>query len=345
VIPNPDVHLGVVDDRAKQILVIVTAVAMMFALQALRLSHALGKAMRATAQDRDAAQLMGIDINTTIALTFLIGSALAGAAGFVSGVYYGTTWFFNGFERRAQSVHRGGARRHRQHRRRHARRLSDRPDRGDGHAMISGDQWSNVVVFSVLVLVLDLPSVGTARRVVAGEGVMAAVLAASSQPKLQPACAVRAGDRVAADFLERRVRQLSRRRGRLRLLALGLNIVVGFAGLLDLGYAAFFAIGSYTLRDAGQPAVRHPHPVLGHAVRGVGDRGALRHPARRADAAFARRLPGDRHAGLRRDRAADVPQSSQWTNGPNGISSLDQPSLFGYRFGFSATPYYEVMLA
>ena len=42
------------------------------------------------------------------------------------------------------------------------------------------------------------------------------------------------------------------------LLALGLNIVVGFAGLLDLGYAAFFAIGSYTFAFAASPqAITH----------------------------------------------------------------------------------------
>ena len=57
----------------------------------------LGRAMRSTAQDREAAQLMGVNINTTIALTFFLGSALAGAAGLVYGLNYGTIAFGMGF--------------------------------------------------------------------------------------------------------------------------------------------------------------------------------------------------------------------------------------------------------
>jgi branched-chain amino acid transport system permease protein len=153
VIPNPTFHIGNVEIATKQILVVSLAIVMMIGLQLFVYNTRLGKAMRATAQDRDAAQLMGININTTIALTFLIGSALAGAAGFVSGVYYGTTWFLNGFSAGLKAFT--------------AAVLG-----GIGNlagAMIGGfligiieafttqfisDQWSNVVVFAVLVLVL-----------------------------------------------------------------------------------------------------------------------------------------------------------------------------------------------
>ena len=83
------------------------------------------------------------------------------------------------------------------------------------------------------------------------------------------------------------------------VLALGLNIVVGFAGLLDLGYAAFFAIGAYTMGLFNSPFHGIQWGVLGGHRAGGGDRRYLRHDPRRADPALARRLSGDCHARLR----------------------------------------------
>jgi branched-chain amino acid transport system permease protein len=56
-----------------------------------------GRAMRATAQDPEAAKLQGINVDTTIALTFLLGGMAAGAAGIAYALYQTDAWFFQGF--------------------------------------------------------------------------------------------------------------------------------------------------------------------------------------------------------------------------------------------------------
>ena len=80
------------------IFVIATSVALMFALQLFIARTRTGRAMRTTSMDRDASSLMGVDINRTSMITFLIGSGLAGAAGVVHGLYYGNTTFSLGFQ-------------------------------------------------------------------------------------------------------------------------------------------------------------------------------------------------------------------------------------------------------
>jgi branched-chain amino acid transport system permease protein len=81
----------------KDLAVLATALPLMAGLTLFVSRTRLGKAMRATAQDREAAALMGIDINQTIRLTFLLGGALAGAAGLIFGAYNNFVWFQQGF--------------------------------------------------------------------------------------------------------------------------------------------------------------------------------------------------------------------------------------------------------
>jgi len=81
----------------KDVLVIVVALILMLSLRWFVQNTRLGKAMRATASNRDAAQIMGINIDQIIALTFAIGGALAGAAGMMTGLYNGTAVFTMGF--------------------------------------------------------------------------------------------------------------------------------------------------------------------------------------------------------------------------------------------------------
>ncbi|MBA2374476.1 MAG: branched-chain amino acid ABC transporter permease [Chloroflexi bacterium] len=81
-----------------EVMVVAVTIPLLLVLRWFVGSTRQGKAMRATAQDRDASGLMGIDVNRTISLTFLIAGGLAGAAGLVVALYYGQTWFLFGFQ-------------------------------------------------------------------------------------------------------------------------------------------------------------------------------------------------------------------------------------------------------
>jgi branched-chain amino acid transport system permease protein len=80
------------------IAVVLVSVSLMLGLYLFVQRTSAGKAMRATAQDRDAARLMGIDVDSTISLAFLLGGALAGAAGLIAAIYTTQVVFDLGFK-------------------------------------------------------------------------------------------------------------------------------------------------------------------------------------------------------------------------------------------------------
>ena len=78
-------------------LALAAAVPLLVLLGAFVTRSRMGKAMRATAQDPEAARLMGINVDTTISFTFILGGLMAGAAGLIYALYQTTIWFFQGF--------------------------------------------------------------------------------------------------------------------------------------------------------------------------------------------------------------------------------------------------------
>jgi branched-chain amino acid transport system permease protein len=156
-------------------------------------------------------------------------------------------------------------------------------------------------------------------------------------------------------------------------LALGLNIVVGFAGLLDLGYAAFFAIGAYAYGVASswqlQPAWSgfwEPFQWLDLVTRFHAAGGDVVHfqvsfwlmlPIAAAIAAFfgvlfgapTLRLKGDYLAIVTLGFGEIVPIVARnipsVTNGAMGLNGVAAPRFFGFNFGIDATPYYYVGVA
>ena len=88
VIKQHNYHVAGISISNIQIIILGTAIFLMVALQFVIKQTKMGKAMRAVANDPDAAQLVGINPNHVISFTFAIGSALAGAGGVLIGLYY-----------------------------------------------------------------------------------------------------------------------------------------------------------------------------------------------------------------------------------------------------------------
>jgi branched-chain amino acid transport system permease protein len=82
----------------KDLLVVAAALPLMLGLHHFVTRTRWGKAMRATAQDRETAQAMGIDVERTILITFFVGGALAGAAGLIQGMYYNIGQWWMGYQ-------------------------------------------------------------------------------------------------------------------------------------------------------------------------------------------------------------------------------------------------------
>lgn len=82
---------------AGYIFIIVISIFLVVAMSIFVNKTRLGMSIRATAQDKEAALMMGVDIDKTIAVTFLIGSLLAGIGGILNGAYYSTIKYDMGF--------------------------------------------------------------------------------------------------------------------------------------------------------------------------------------------------------------------------------------------------------
>jgi branched-chain amino acid transport system permease protein len=94
---SESIHIDGVNIDSVQILIVAVSLAMMFGLHELVNRTTFGKSMRAVASDREAAEMLGINVDRTISMTFFIGSAMAGVAGVMSGLAFGQITYIIGF--------------------------------------------------------------------------------------------------------------------------------------------------------------------------------------------------------------------------------------------------------
>jgi branched-chain amino acid transport system permease protein len=159
--PLPDLKLDIGGAvlRLREVLIWGVSLLLMGGLWIFVKKSRLGKAMRATAQDPEAARMMGVEVDQVIMTAFFLGSALAGAGGLIFGLYYNFTSFIIGFTaglRAFTAAVLGG--------------IGNVPGAMAGGVIIglveafSGQfiatQWTDVIIFSILVIVLVVKPAG-----------------------------------------------------------------------------------------------------------------------------------------------------------------------------------------
>jgi len=91
------IHIGALQIDIVRIMVIVLSIVLMLVLRVIVNRTSLGRQMRAVAADREAAEMLGINVNFTISATFFLGSALAGVAGVMAGLVFNQVYTLMGF--------------------------------------------------------------------------------------------------------------------------------------------------------------------------------------------------------------------------------------------------------
>jgi branched-chain amino acid transport system permease protein len=161
--PNVRWEFGDAVLRLREVMLWGVSIVLMIALHYFVRRTKMGKAMQATAQDQEAARMVGVDVDRVVVITFFIGSALAGAAGVIFGLYYNYTSFIIGYTaglRAFTAAVLGG--------------IGNIPGAMLGGVLIGlieslGGQyiavrWTDVIIFSILVLVLVFRPTGLLGR-------------------------------------------------------------------------------------------------------------------------------------------------------------------------------------
>jgi branched-chain amino acid transport system permease protein len=330
----------------KDLLVLLLAAALALLVSWFLQRTTRGRALRACSQDAELAELCGVNRNGIIRLAFAIGGGLAAGSAFIFALYYNRPFGQHGVQSGliafAAAV-LGGI---------------GSPIGAFASGLLLGvlaamsdyflaAQWTPVLVLGILILMLLLRPTGLAAEEQSGDaGATPAVWVVGKRgpgrmrwltgallilglayPLLDQWLAIRE-QAVMTNILL------------FALLALGLNVLLGFAGLLDLGYAAIFAIGGYTaamlLGAGGGPRLDFLLVLVASAAV-AGLFGLL-------NGALTLRLRDDYLAIVTLAFGQLVPQVAlnldTWTGGKQGIAALAPPRILTWTFQHPVARYY-----